>query len=330
MLKIHYNIAVKTTTSGLNQNTDKPVVIFSAVGDPSDFVVYKSLQIWRSECLIYVITSKKYAPLWQNHVDKILLTKSNSKGFLVTSTQKIIRRSNSIAKILRIILNTAKMSHISFTLMPPHNARHFYYKKALVGENPNSLVFLVDSRDLIFQESPKAIASKFGSINSVQLFDEGISSFKDGRNQLNGISLANLNWALELLNHKTERISQLLDKVIINSGCIIGTTSELIKFLKISEKTMLGSNYANISLLDQASVNFVAYCSGFPVNIFKNGDVVLNMCGIIESRVLEKNGKLFNGMNLIPIVHQFDRFGIWEIGTGFKFGKRQYEIQNSF
>ena len=294
---------------------------------PSDFVVYKSLKVWRNDCQINLITSRKFAPFWAEHVDKLIITGVNPRGATVLFTQKILRRSKWLMALVRRVGQLSVMSPLSYALMPPHNSRHFYYRKALQGENLDRPAFLVDSRDLIFQVNPKVIANNLMNEHRVVLFDEGDFSFKDGREQKNGLSLANLNWALELLNHKTEKISGLLNERIINSGCIFGPSGELQKFLKLSEETLLASNYSNISLLDQASVNYVAHCLGIPVTIMRNGHVVLNMCGVIQEEVTLRDGVFINNDKVIPIVHQFDRYGIWDTETNFKFSKRHYRIQ---
>lgn len=306
----------------------KPIVIFSAIGMPSDYVVYKSLQPWRSECQINLITSKKFAPFWKDYADKIIITRGNSRGRTVISIQKILRRSKWLMSLVRVLGQTSVMSTLNFVLMPPHNSRHFYYRKALEGEDSSRPVFLVDSRDLIFQISPKIIAEAIANLPGVTLFDEGDHSFKDGREQKNGLSVANLNWALELLNHKTEKISQLLDRQIINSGCIFGPSGEIQEFLRLSEKTLLASNYSNISLLDQASVNYVAYGLSYPSTVLRNGEVVLNMCGIIRDELKLEEGVFYLGGRMIPIVHQFDRYGIWNPVNKFEFTKREYRIQS--
>ncbi len=308
----------------------KPIIIFSAIGMPSDFVVYRSLQAWRNDCQINLITSKKFAPFWVEHVDKMVITRGNSRGTIVLFIQKILRRSKLLMSLVRRIGQHTAMSSLNHALMPPHNSRHFYYRKALKGENLDRPVFLVDSRDLIFQLNPRVIADSLIDEHCVVLFDEGDHSFKDGREQKNGLSAANLNWALELLNHKTEKISGLLNERIINSGCIFGPSGELHKFLKLSEETLLASNYSNISLLDQASVNFVAHCLEFPATVVRNGHVVLNMCGVIQGDVVLREGVFMHNDRVIPIVHQFDRYGVWEPGANFKFSKREYRIQAHF
>lgn len=305
----------------------KPIIIFSAIGMPSDFVVYKSLKRWRDDCQINLITSKKFAPYWEEHADKIITTRGNSRGFTVIFLQKIIRRSKWIMVLVRRIGQLKVMSSLNYVLMPPHNSRHFYYRQALQGEDLDRPVFLVDSRDLIFQVNPKEIAANIINPKGVVLFDEGDHSFKDGREQRNGLSVANLNWALELLNHQTEKISSLLNERIVNSGCIFGKSGNLMDFLRLSEKTLLASNYSNISLLDQASTNYVAHCLKSPTTISRNGEVVLNMCGVIDSDVGLRDGIFILNEKVIPIVHQFDRYGIWNPETKFKYTKREYRIQ---
>jgi hypothetical protein len=33
------------------------------------------------------------------------------------------------------------------------------------------------------------------------------------------------------------------------------------------------------------------------------------------------------GKSTVPIVHQFDRFGLWSSERGFEFSKREYKVQ---
>jgi len=50
------------------------------------------------------------------------------------------------------------------------------------------------------------------------------------------------------------------------------------------------------------------------------------MCGVIDERVDLIEGKLIRGDRTIPIVHQFDRFGIYSGMQGLTLSRRDYEV----
>jgi hypothetical protein len=100
----------------------------------------------------------------------------------------------------------------------------------------------------------------------------------------------------------------------------------------LTETTILisKSNFGIYALLDQAALNAVAYQNNdikSIVNINKNGEIVLNMCGIIESSVEVLNGKIKLEKFVMPIVHQFDRFGHYSSEDGLVLNRRIYALQ---
>jgi hypothetical protein len=124
-------------------------------------------------------------------------------------------------------------------------------------------------------------------------------------------------------------LEKLKGTEIINSGCIMGRVEELRKFLAESCKLLSESLDSSYALLDQASINVLAYSTknNFDIAIHKNGEIVLNMCGVVDERIDLIEGRLFMKNKLVPIIHQFDRFGIWDASSGLNFDKRQYRVQ---
>ena len=90
------------------------------------------------------------------------------------------------------------------------------------------------------------------------------------------------------------------------------------------------SNFGIAALLDQAALNAVAYQSSRLkklIHVNKNGELVLNMCGIIKGRVALLNGKINHDNVITPIVHQFDRFGDYSLEEGLVLNRRKYRVQ---
>jgi hypothetical protein len=303
-------------------------VIFSSINAPSNTIVQESLLTLHDLALVHVITSKKYHKLWQDLGCGIQIAQFNStsKGRVVL--RKFFLRSNLLRQSLRILLNTI-LKNSRQIMMPPHNARHFEYVEVLRKLPDDDWAILVDSRDLIFQISPREVIKRIDTDRHIHLFLEDGKFFKDGSNQTNDKSPANWNWASQLLNNNTDKLSKLMGANIVNSGCIAGRVVDLILFFEKSCKLLSDSSYSSFSLLDQAATNVLAYDESLTskIQLHKNGELVLNMCGVIEERVEIVNGKLLRSGHTVPIVHQFDRFGTWSAVHGLVFDKRQYRVQ---
>jgi hypothetical protein len=235
------------------------------------------------------------------------------------------------------LLKTNKVKEIIFknrvlrdAIVVPHNLRHFLALEMLQKMDPEDYVFLVDSRDLIFQESPTEIVKKIVEIDMIQLFDEGDYYFRNGVDQDFASSSANREWLTQLLNGRKELESFELKSRIINSGCISGKAKDVAKLLIETTHLISKSNFGIAALLDQAALNAVAYQSiriKKLVCINKNGNLVLNMCGIVKGPVELLNGKIQYKSVTIPIVHQFDRFGHYSSDAGLVLSRRDYKVQ---
>ena len=308
---------------------DKEVkVIFSSIKHPSDTIVQQSLLGLNKEISIRVITSKKFSKFWSNLDCKIQIAKFDSTATSRVILRKFLIRSSILRRILRFATQRVFQNSRQI-MMPPHNARHFEYLKALKSLSPEEWVILVDSRDLIFQSSPQEIIHNLDSEVPIHLFLEDGNFFKTGSEQLNDTSPANWNWARQILNFDSTRSDILIGTRIVNSGCIIGRVRELTSFFEESCNLLTASLYSSYALLDQASVNVIAYSFNdkFKMALHKNGEVVLNMCGVVDEMAEIRNGQIFLDGVRVPIVHQFDRFGTWTDKHGLAFSKRDYRVQ---
>jgi hypothetical protein len=143
----------------------------------------------------------------------------------------ILRKNSRFSKknkIKEIIFNNHVLRD---AIVVPHNLRHFLALEMLQKMNPEDYVFLVDSRDLIFQESPLEIIKKIVNIDTIQLFDEGDYYFRNGANQDFVSSPTNREWLRQLLNGDKKFDSFELKSIIVNSGCISGKVKDLVLLL---------------------------------------------------------------------------------------------------
>jgi hypothetical protein len=213
--------------------------------------------------------------------------------------------------------------------MQPHTARHFESLKLLKTLNPDSMAYILGSRDLVFQTSPLDLSLQLQKISDLHFFDESGLYFKDGNPQITKYSKANSTWARQLLNYDEKSAGVLDDKVIINADCIYGKVSSLCDFLEQSCNLLALSKHSAYGLLDQASTNYVAHemIEHSLAVLHTNGSKVLNMCGVVSEFQEIIDGKLTLNSQVVPIVHQFDRYGVWFADTGFDFNKRSYKVQ---
>jgi hypothetical protein len=239
--------------------------------------------------------------------------KLNPMGIFPKVIRTCLRKSPKLAKIISKIVRERRWL---LFLTIPHNLRLFMYRDFLDQIDSDDFVFLVDSRDLVFQEDPRFIAKTLAQSDSVHFFDEGEFYFKTGHSQLLKHSETNLTWIRLLNNYRNDGLTQIGDSTIINTGCIAGKVGEIRKVLDWScEKMLASQNYIH-EILDQAVINWGVYSKSFLseiANVHRNGAFVLNMCGIIETKPRYKSGTLFLNESKIPIVHQYDRFGTFDV-----------------
>lgn len=209
--------------------------------------------------------------------------------------------------------------------MIPHNLRHFLYKNILSELDPGDFVFLVDSRDLIFQVSPNILSRELAAIGDLHFFDERARYFKrPNRYQQISLSETNKKWLTQLENSHADLLTSS-ENWIINSGCIAGTARSLLQFLESSTNLIARSNWRFDCILDQAATNLIAYSNSIPdVKIHENGKYVINMCGVISGDFKIRDGIFIRNEEVIPVVHQWDRFGEYHAYQGLSFQRRDY------
>ena len=304
-------------------------VVFSAFNRASNLALLQSLKSF-PDLNIVCLTARCYRKHWSEYGIATYDTFLNPMSVFSKFLRLILRKNNWLSKknkLKKIIFNNRALRD---AIVVPHNLRHFLALEMLQKINPEDYVFLVDSRDLIFQESPSEILKKVVKTDKIQLFDEGDYYFQNGANQDFLSSSANLEWLRQLLNGNEKFHSFELKSVVINSGCISGKAKNLIKLLIETTDLISKSNFGIAALLDQAALNAVSYQSSRLkklVNINKNGELVLNMCGIVKGSVELFNGKLKHNNIFIPIVHQFDRFGHYSSEAGLVLSRRKYGVQ---
>jgi len=303
--------------------------VFSAFNRASNLALLQSLKSF-PDLNIVCLTARCYRKKWNKYGIETYSTFLNPMSVFSKFLRFILRKNNWFSKknkVSKIIFNNRILRD---AIVVPHNLRHFLALEMLQKLNPEDYVFLVDSRDLIFQESPSKILKKIVKIDTIQLFDEGDYYFRNGANQDFLSSPANREWLRQLLNGNEEFDSFELKSIVINSGCISGKAKDLAKLLIETTNLISKSNFGIAALLDQAALNAVAYQSNRLkklVCINKNGKLVLNMCGIVKGPVELLNGKIAYNNIIIPIVHQFDRFGHYSSEAGLVLSRRKYQVQ---
>ena len=304
-------------------------VVFSAFNRASSLPLLQSLKSF-PELNIVCLTARCYRKQWSKHGITTYNTYLNPMSVFSKFLRFILRKNSWLLKsniIKGIIFNNRVLRD---AIVVPHNLRHFLALEMLQKINPEDYVFLVDSRDLIFQESPAEIVKKIVEIDTIQLFDEGDCYFRNGADQDFLSSSANREWLRQLLNGSKEFYSFELNSIVINSGCMSGKAKDLTKLLIETTHLISKSNFGIATLLDQAALNAVAYQDNRLkklVCINKNGKLVLNMCGIVKGPVELLNGKIHYKNVMIPIVHQFDRFGYYSLEVGLVLNRREYKVQ---
>lgn len=244
---------------------------------------------------------------------------------------RIFRKCLRLIKGERLRTSVLKLFPNQSGLMIPHNLRHFYYKKILSELPDDDFVFLVDSRDLIFQKSSESIAQELADSADLHFFDEGDVYFKNGKKQRIKDSPTTLYWLnLVSFNHE-DFVTPLEDEMILNGGCFAGRVKSMRKYNLAVCEVIEKSNYKYDEILDQVATIIPAYSKTFrEFSCYHiNGKLVLNMCGIAKGKFQLVDGKCFMDGELIPIVHQYDRFGEYNEFNGISFSKRPYQVYHS-
>jgi hypothetical protein len=242
---------------------------------------------------------------------------------LMRFTREVIRNLGS-ARIREILL--ARLGErISF--MIPHNLRHFLYIDLLNQLPSTDFVFLVDSRDVIFQLPPTRVAGKLASQGMLHFFLEDKRYFKNGKLQQIRHSDTNRVWIKKCLNNSTQGLESS-ESWIVNGGVIAGRVDSLLSYTEWAVETISKSLWKFDEILDQVPPILYAslHKNDERLVVHRNGQVVLNMCGVIDDEVFEREGSLLRCNEIIPIVHQWDRFGTYEPPVGLNLNRREFNV----
>jgi hypothetical protein len=274
----------------------------------------------------YVIFNHKEVISPKVKISKIKLARLNPMGKIPKSIRFFLRKTEN--KLFNKIVNRVLFNTVS--VMIPHNLRLFYYLDILEQLNDEDFVFFTDSRDLIFQEHPDKIAKRLKSKFDLHFFDERLYHFRNESTQVLGNSETNMYWLKLLKNKEMLNAKDFKNKFIINTGCIAGTVEALKHYLKIICAQIETNPYKNYKILDQAAANLFIYekkAKVITATSHRNGEFVLNMCGVINEEVKNEEGILKINNILIPIIHQYDRFAKYHEDLGIKFirSKSQYQ-----
>jgi hypothetical protein len=200
--------------------------------------------------------------------------------------------------------------------MPLVNARYYYYLK-WSQNNPDFFALYLDSRDMVFQVRPEEIFSDVSGSGSLHLFDEW--QFDLRRRNLNTIGMSRINslWVEQLTtNLPLVNDFNLKEYIVINGGAIAGnglsTIPFFIEMIHLFEKSGVSRAYT----IDQAALNITARSIyKEKMSIHRNSEIIYNMLSASpDFRVTHEDGKILINDRLVPILHMFDRFGVYENG----------------
>lgn len=261
-------------------------------------------------------------------IDKFAVTNINPMNSFAKFFREALRRN-----IWGMSKTVQKLFQKQYFLMIPHNLRHFYYMHILENLDPNDFVFLVDSRDLIFQMNPHLVSIELEAMADLHFFDERSYNFKSKKLQIHANSGTNMRWLRLFKDDDSYNFSSIGETFIVNGSCIAGKVKAVQAFNKIVCAKINSNRYRFHEILDQAVVNLPIHDNELASINFKvhhNGDYVLNMCGVVESQTRLEKGYLYIDDRKIPIIHQYDRFGTYSGNNGIKTRKGPYEYQNLF
>lgn len=270
---------------------------------------------------LLLFTHNKVCTVNGQVLDVPIFTYRNPMSLSSRVARSLFRKINS-DQIRRMVLNNLNPPH---SFMIPHNLRHFLYLKILPELPQGDFVFVVDSRDLIFQVSPEEISQNLTESGSLHFFDERKTYFKSRERQQKVLySDTNKLWINQLFNFKqNEWVSS--NEWIVNSGCIAGRVEALERFFDSTTRLIASSSWRYDSILDQAATNVLSREEKFDAKIHPNGEITLNMCGVIEGKCETSAGSFLVNGKPVPIVHQWDRFGFYDVEIGLQLDKRKYQ-----
>lgn len=186
-----------------------------------------------------------------------------------------------------------------------HNRRFIEYLDFLSTTNHNQ-VLLTDTRDVIFQGNP----FRDSTLDFLNLFLE------DSGNTI-GNCRFNSFWIEAAYGDLGKE--KLFPQLVICCGTILGTHSEIIKYLKKYKQELIRIRsqrpdvYSSVTV-DQSIANYIGHISSNDLNIEikPNGDLVgtigVSMCSDQAlDQIIFKNGLISVNDLIPPVIHQYDR-----------------------
>lgn len=303
----------------MNTKGQLAVVFFAENLTPSQVPLYQSLRILGSRAKIVAITNAEIAETWAAEVDEVIVVKFRSLGLIPRSLRKIQRKFRVIRILvngLYSILNLKHGSLLNTFSMPLVNSRYYYYLE-WSQRNPDLFAIYLDSRDMIFQVRPEEIFAKISDCDSIHLFDEWEFDLRLRNLNTLGQSKINRLWLEQLTTQLTQfDTGSLQDFPVINGGALAGTGSLAVDFFRQMIGLFEKSGVSRAYTIDQAALNVMArsiYEGKLVIN--RNSEIIYNMLSSSPHfEITFEDGKILINGRLVPILHMFDRFGVYENG----------------
>jgi hypothetical protein len=303
----------------MNSEGQLAVVFFAENLTPSQVPLYQSLRVLGSNAKTVVITNAEIAEIWAREVDEVIVVKFRSLGLIPKSLRKVQRKFGFIRLLVHGLLSIANRKHDNLFRtfsMPLVNSRYFYYLE-WSQRNPDMFAIYLDSRDMIFQVKPEEIFAGFSDCDSIHLFDEWEYDLRQGNLNTLGRSLINSLW-LEQLTINLPQIDKckFQDYPVINGGGVAGRGLSAIAFFREVIDLFEKSGVSRAYTIDQAALNVTARSiyEGELI-VTRNTEVIYNMLSTSpDFQVTFEDGRILVNGRLIPILHMFDRFGVYKNG----------------
>lgn len=187
------------------------------------------------------------------------------------------------------------------------NYRHIVYREFLLNNvQYNDQIFVIDTRDLIFQGNPFA----HEITTELEFFLENIQ-YKD--------SDCNGNWWIRGIYG--EEIYQKMDKYLVAcAGTTLGSRNGILFYLNsiISEInrmiTLRGDNNNYNPVVDQPCHGYLIYNNHFPdYKLYESGYGPVATMNDHNKLLFDKFGNLLNvDGSIVAVIHQWDRAGIFK------------------
>ena len=195
------------------------------------------------------------------------------------------------------------------------NCRRFFLFQALLAEGrieaEADMVFLCDSRDVLFQDNMEAYP--LPSDVDLFVFQEGCLFRQEPR--------FNVPWMkqVQALMKDGDILSRVWDLPVLCCGTTLGTVAAMRQYVDVMCRLLL--EHRIVTNLDQGLHNYLVYCtggglSGLTITCMANSDGFVNTVGFIAEQQTSSGALHLNEKQQIVtldekpacVVHQYDRF----------------------